>query len=441
MKFILLLVFAYFLSTAKSHSKIFDAKSFTLKNGLQVVVIENNRAPIITSMIWYDVGSMDEEYGKSGVAHFLEHLMFKGTKKYPGGYFSNFISRNGGTQNAFTSFDYTAYFQTISSDKIEKILELEADRMKNLVLTQGQIESERNVILEERNQRIDSDPSSMLDEKLRSTLFLNHTYGRPIIGWKHEIEQLKYEDVFNFYKKFYRPSNAKLILSGNINEEKAKKIAKKYFAKIYDSPKSIKRIDLEDPPSNVSVVVTLNNENIKQRIWKRFYKTSSVLDSIKKAIALDIGLKIVAGGNTSILYEKIVKELKLASMIGGYYQGFTKGEGTIYFYAVPNKGIKIETLQSKISEILTVSIKKGIQKENFDLQKKKYKYDAIYQRDSISQPAQILGEALSIGLSLDEIENWNQYLDEISIQDVNNELKEFLKNNNFVTGILGELNE
>ena len=219
MKFIVILTFFTLLNLSDACSKLFDSQTFTLKNGLQVVVVENNRAPIVTSMIWYNVGSMDEERGKSGIAHFLEHLMFKGTKKYPGSYSSKFISRNGGTENAFTSFDYTAYFQTISSDKIEKILELEADRMKNLVLSKDQIESERNVILEERNQRIDSDPSSILDEKLRRILFLNHTYGIPIIGWKHEIKKLKYEDVFNFYKKFYRPSNAKLILSGDINIE------------------------------------------------------------------------------------------------------------------------------------------------------------------------------------------------------------------------------
>ena len=230
-------------------------------------------------------------------------------------------------------------------------------------------------------------------------------------------------------------------MSGDINIEKAKKIVKKYFGKIYDSSKLIERNILSDPPNNVSVLVRLNDENVKQRIWKRFYKTSSVLNSIKKGIALDLGLKILAGGNTSILYEEIVKKLNLASMVGGYYQGLTKGDGIIYFYAVPNKGVKIKSLELKVDEILNVYIKKGIEKESFEMQKKKYKYDAIYQRDSITEPAQILGEALSVGLSLDEIENWNDYLDEISIDDVNKELNSFLKNKDFVTGILGTNND
>ena len=425
-----------FLIFSNLEAKLFNAKSFTLSNGLQVVVVENKRAPVISSMIWYDVGSADEEYGKSGLAHFLEHLMFKGTKKFPGSTFSNFISKNGGSENAFTSYDYTAYFQTISSDKIEEVLEMEADRMKNLVLTNEQVETERKVILEERNQRIDSRPSSILDQDMRKSLFPNNTYGIPIIGWKHEIKNLTYDDVIKFYNKYYVPDNAKLILSGNIDYDRAKIIARKYFGNIPSEKKKTERKYLRDPEILSNINVILEHEDVKQKVWKRVYKSNSIVQSIKKGIALDFGLEIIAGGKTSFLYKNLVEEKKLFSSVGGYYQGFTKGPATIYFYAIPIKDLSEYQINIEIDTTLQDAIKVGISDEEFDRKKKKYFYNSIYQRDSIAQPAQILGEALSIGLSIDEVLNWDRYIESLTVDDVMNELKVFIKNRDFVTGML-----
>ena len=284
----MLYIFILFLFiSSSSKSKLFEAESFLLKNGLEVVVVENSRAPVVSSMIWYNVGSADEEYGKSGLAHFLEHLMFKGTKKFPGNTFSNFISKNGGSENAFTSYDYTAYFQTIASDKIEKILEMEADRMQNLILTKSQIETERKVILEERNQRIDSRPSSILDQDMRKSLFPNHTYGIPIIGWNHEILNLNYEDLMEFYKNFYTPNNAKLILSGDINVDKAKRITEKYFGKIASS-ETKKRKYLKDPLVLSNISLNLNHPDVKQMVWKRIYKSKSIVESVEQLSLIHI---------------------------------------------------------------------------------------------------------------------------------------------------------
>ena len=425
-----------FLVFSNLEAKLFNAKSFTLSNGLQVVVVENKRAPVISSMIWYDVGSADEEYGKSGLAHFLEHLMFKGTKKFPGSTFSNFISKNGGSENAFTSYDYTAYFQTISSDKIEEVLEMEADRMKNLVLTNDQVETEKKVILEERNQRIDSRPSSILDQDMRKSLFPNHTYGIPIIGWNHEIRNLTYDDVIEFYNKYYVPINAKLILSGNINYDRAKAITKKYFGNISSKKNNLERKYLKDPEIISNINLTLDHQDVKQKVWKRIYKSNSIVQSITKGIALDFGLEIIAGGKTSFLYKKLVEEKKLFSSVGGYYQGFTKGPATIYFYAVPIKDLSEHQIKTEIDTALQDAVKIGIAEEEFERKKKKYFYNSIYQRDSIGQPAQILGEALSIGLSIDEVLNWDRYIENLTIDDVMNELKVFIKNKNFVSGLL-----
>lgn len=432
-------VFIYFLFSVlifnKSFAKTFNAETFELQNGLKVYLIENKRAPIITQMIWYDVGSVDEEFGKSGLAHFVEHLMFKGTKKYRNNFFSNFISKNGGSQNAFTSYDYTAYYQTVPKGIIEKVIELEADRMKNLILSEDEVKTERNVILEERYQRIDSNSSSILDESMQKALFPNTNYGTPIIGWEHEIKSLTYNDVLEFYEKYYDPSNAIVIYSGDIDIKSLKVMTKKYFGKIKGLEK-IERIKLVDPPMKTNIKIKLKDPENKQRVWKRFYKFFSYNDSLEKGIALDIGLKILAGGSTSILYDELVTKKKKFSSVGAYYNGLTKGKGLVYFYAVPNDGVEISEVETLINETIEQALRSEITHERFKIQKRKYFYDSIYLLDSISKPPQILGEALTVGLELDEIEEWNEHLNKISLSDIENELKSFFKNKNFVTGIL-----
>ena len=200
MKLVFLILFL-FLSSKTTGQENFEPDEISLKNGMRVIFIQNKRAPVIAQMIWYNFGSGVEEKGKSGLAHFMEHLMFKGTRKFKDSYFSDYISRIGGSENAFTSYDYTAYYQVYPKAELKKMIQMEADRMTNLTLTKENIEVEKKVILEERFQRIESDPSAKLDESMRSILFPNHYYGRPIIGWKHEIEKLNYNDVLNFYKK------------------------------------------------------------------------------------------------------------------------------------------------------------------------------------------------------------------------------------------------
>lgn len=436
MKLIIFLLI--FFSFTNLKSKLFDAKQFRLKNGLQVIVIENSRAPVVSQMIWYNVGSIDEEFGKSGLAHFLEHLMFKGTKRYPSGYYSKYISKNGGTENAFTSFDYTAYYQIVPSEHLENIVKLEADRMTNLTLTDKQVETEKKVILEERYQRIDSKPSAILDESIRKSLFPNHTYGTPIIGWEHEIKALTIDDVRKFYNDYYNPKNAILIFSGDVSLKKAKEYSEKYFGKIkVKKQRNINRIKLNDPVLRTNIRINYDDENVKQKIWKRSFKTNSYKESIKNGIALDLGLKILTGGSTSILYRELVEKKKLVSSIGGYYQGMSRDKATINFYAIPNENVEISNLEKQIYEIMKKSVEDGITDDRFILEKKKYEHGSIYLRDSIFQPAQIVGEALSIGITLEEIERWDEFLNEVTIDDVKNELKKFINNKNYVTGLLG----
>ena len=435
MKLTSLIFFLLLITTDAIAKKIFDAKFFELKNGLKVIVIENKRAPVVAQMIWYNFGSGVEENGKSGLAHFMEHLMFKGTKKFPDSYYSNFISRIGGSENAFTSYDYTAYYQVFPKYELEKIMQMESDRMINLTLSKENVEIEKKVILEERFQRVESDPSAKLDESMRTVLFPNHYYGRPIIGWKHEIENLSFDDIIEFYKKYYVPNNATLVLSGDVDFERVKKLTKKYFGKRRKGNALIYE-NVVDPNIETSVTVEMKHSTVKQNIWKKFYRVNSYKNSIKDSLALEIGLRILASGSSSVLYENLVNKKKKFSAIGGYYQGLTRGEGSVYFYAIPNEDLVLDNIEIIINKEIDQILNEGISKKRFEIEKKKFVYDSIYERDGVLNPAQAVGEAITIGIKLDDLENLNKELDNVNYIDVIEALKKFRKNKNFVIGEL-----
>ncbi|MEX0759764.1 MAG: pitrilysin family protein, partial [Tistlia sp.] len=213
-------------------AQVFEPTIFELDNGLQVVVVANSRAPVVTQMIWYKVGSADEPRGKSGIAHFLEHLMFKGTDSRAPGEFSDIVARHGGRENAFTSYDYTGYYQTVARDRLALMMELEADRMANLALTDAVVLPEREVILEERRQRIDNTPASQLQEMARGSLWLHHPYGTPIIGWESEMSALDTQDALDFYESWYAPNNAVLIVAGDVDPEAVRALAEEHYGPI-----------------------------------------------------------------------------------------------------------------------------------------------------------------------------------------------------------------
>src|SRR5450756_2132336 len=210
--------------------------SFTLDNGLQVVVIPDHRTPVVTEMIWYKVGSADETPGKSGLAHFLEHLMFKGTARHPAGEFSQTVLRIGGNENAFTSVDYTGYFQRVPREQLARMMEFEADRMTGLILKDENVLPERDVVLEEYNMRVANNPEARLTEQIMAALYLNHPYGRPVIGWYHEIEKLGREDALAFYRRFYAPNNAILVIAGDTDAAEVRPLAEQTFGKVAAQP-------------------------------------------------------------------------------------------------------------------------------------------------------------------------------------------------------------
>ena len=434
MRLVLLIILSLFFSNSFS-DEINSPYSFVLKNGMKVIVIENKRAPVIAQMVWYNFGSGVEETGKSGLAHFMEHLMFKGTRKFPGNYYSNYISKIGGSENAFTSYDYTAYYQVFPKSELKTMMKMEADRMTNLTLTKENVEIEKRVILEERFQRVESDPSSKLDESMRSILFPNHYYGRPIIGWRHEIEGLSYEDVLSFYKENYKPNNAILVLSGDVDLEKAKKLSKKYYGKIRKG-KSKPKLKVIDPDLNTNIFVKMKHSTVKQPIWKKFYRTISYKSDVNSSIALDMGFKMVASGTSSLLYQNLVEEKKIFSVVGGYFQGLTKGEGNVYLYAISKEKKTSHEIDNIIMNEFMEIIKEKLTPKRFEIEKKKYFFDTIYKKDGVLNPAQIYGEALTVGLSLDDIKKWQERVNNVSLNDVKRALEKLYENKNYVIGEL-----
>src|ERR1700756_3354630 len=234
--------------------------SFTLQNGLQVLIIQDHRTPVVTQMIWYKVGSSDETPGKSGLAHFLEHLMFKGTAKHPVGEFSQTVLRIGGNENAFTSVDYTGYFQRVPSEELARMMEFEADRMTGLILKDENVLPERDVVLEEFNMRVANNPEARLTEQIMAALYLNHPYGRPVIGWRQEIEKLDREDALAFYKRFYAPNNAILIIAGDVEANEVRPMVEKSFGPVAPQPAiPPKRICPQEPEPAAPRTVTLSD--------------------------------------------------------------------------------------------------------------------------------------------------------------------------------------
>ena len=425
-----------FLFASNVRGGVFNPETFKLKNGMEVIVVNNPRVPVVTHMVWYKVGSADEGPGETGIAHFLEHLMFKGTKTRKSGEFSKIVARNGGRENAFTSYDYTAYFQTIASDRLETVMELEADRMTNLVITSKDIEPERLVVLEERRSRTDSKPAAILGEHMMASLFINHPYRNPIIGWKHDIKALDIERILAFYKRFYRPNNAILVVVGDIKAAQLKLLAEKYYGAIPAGPPVI-RNRAKEPPHDSARRVIHSDKRIRQPSWRRVYVAPSLLWGEKQySYPLEVLADIVGGGTSSRLYRRLVVEDALAISAGAYYSGDGNGPGRFTFYASPRGGVSLESLEAAIETEISKIIRRGVTQKELVRAKYRMQAAAIYARDSLSGAARSLGSSLAVGISTAEVEAWPERIEGVTLTEVLNAASYTFDKRRSVTGIL-----
>lgn len=410
---------------------------FTLENGLQVLVIPDHRAPVVTQMIWYRVGAADEPPGSSGIAHFLEHLMFKGTDKIPSGQFSKIVAKNGGEDNAFTNHDVTAYFQRVASDRLPLVMQMEADRMENLRLTEDDVKTERDVILEERRSRVDNDPGSILQEQMMAALYANHPYGIPIIGWEHEIAALNREDALSYYRRFYAPNNAVLVIAGDVEPEEVKKLADETYGKLAPNGALNGRHRPQEPTHFAPVKVTLEDPRAGRTTVQRFYLAPSYASAKPgEAEALDLLMRIAATGSVSTIYKRLVIEDKQAANAGGWYSDSGLDSGRLGFYAVAAENVTAEDLDRAIAEVIEELKEKGVTQAELDRARASYIAEFVYTSDSQSRMARHYGWRLATGMSVADVEAWPDRLKQVTVDDIREAARKYLVDKNSVTGYL-----
>jgi zinc protease len=434
--FVLGVIAGLVLFTQTASATVFSPETFMLDNGMQVVVVSNPRVPVVTHMVWYKVGAADEGPGESGVAHFLEHLMFKGTPSYPNGEFSKILARNGGQENAFTSYDYTGYFQTVARDRLELVMGMEADRMTNLVLSSEDIDTERLVVLEERRSRTDNNPSALLREQVNAALFLNHPYRRPIIGWEHEIQQLDQDAIIGFYRRWYAPNNAILIVAGDISAAELQPLAEQYYGTIPVAATPARARPTE-PPHRAERYVTYRDARVRQPSWQQVYLAPSyVTGDTSQAYPLEILADVLGGGATSRLYRSLVIEQKLAISAGAYYDPGNLGPGRFSVYASPQPGVEFATLIAAVEAEVSKVIDQGISEDELSRSVRSMMASAIYARDSLSTAPRVLGAALTSGQTIEDVESWPDRIAQVALADVQKAAGFVFNKNNSVSAKL-----
>ena len=428
------------LAAAVSHPSLARAdraSTFKLDNGMDVVVIPDRRAPVVTHMVWYRIGAADEQPGVSGIAHFLEHLMFKATENMASGEFSKTIARLGGQDNAFTSQDVTAYFQRIARDRLPVVMKMEAERMTKLRLEEKEVLTERDVIKEERRSRTDNSPSATLAEEMNAALYQSHPYGIPIIGWMHEIAQLSREDALAFYRTHYAPNNAILVVAGDVTHEEVLRLAQSTYGVIPHNPAVKAHRRPLEPPPKAARRVELIDARAGEPVFQRYYNAPSYVSATgREAEALDLLLKVVASGSTSKLYRELVVEQKLASSAGGYYSGHGKEYGKIALYAVPARGTSIDQLEAAIDDVIAAVVANGITEAELERAKRVYIADYIYESDNQSTLARRYGFGLVVGRTIDQIEKWPEEIRKVTLEDVKAAAAKYLDARASVTGHL-----
>jgi zinc protease len=433
----LLLVAALAGATASAAYAGAEVSHFTLSNGLEIVVVPDHRAPVVTHMIWYKVGAADETPGKSGLAHFLEHLMFKGTEKNPGEAFSRQVAEIGGQENAFTASDYTGFFQRVPRNHLKEMMALEADRITGLVLTDDVVRPELNVVLEEQNMRVANNPAARLGEQMDAALYLNHPYGRPVIGWRPEIEQLNREDALAFYRRFYSPNNAVVVVAGDVTAEEVKADAEATYGKIADRAEANPRHRPMEPQQEAPRTVTLSDLRVEQPSMSRDYLVPSE-NSAKpgESEALEVLANVLGSGENCRLYRGLVVEQGLALNAGANYSGTAVDYAKFAVFGAPRPGVSLPQLEAAIDGILAEVIAHGVSTDELDRAKTRLIAEAVYAEDNQATLARWYGSALAIGQTVEDVRAWPDRIRAVTAEAVQNAARTWLDRRRSVTGYL-----
>jgi len=409
---------------------------FVLQNGLQVVVVPDRRAPVVTEMLWFKVGAVDDPPGISGLAHFFEHMMFRGTRTLPGDGFPQTIARNGGDDNAFTTQDYTVFHEQIAKDKLRLAMHLEADRMVNLDLSDSAVGTERDVVLAERRMRVDNDPEALTEEQAEAALYLSHPYGRPVIGWPDEIRHIGRVEADDFYRRHYAPNNAILIVAGDVTVDDVRAAAEAEYGPLASHELSV-RTDYAQPSRLGETRLVIARKDAKVPMFLRLYRVQSYAEAAPgRAEALEVLAKLLGGDATSALYRRLVVERKLATDVGAYYNGYTRDAGEFGFTAHPRPGVSLETLERAIDEVVAPYLRRAPSKAELARAKVQLVAGVTFRRDSQFEMASAYGRELAIGLTVFDVQQWPQRIQAVTREDVRKAAAASLVKNESVTATL-----
>lgn len=425
---------AFVAPASAADNKVADYK---LSNGLELVVIPDHRAPVVTHMIWYKVGAADEVAGHSGLAHFLEHLMFKGTAKHPAGEFSKVVARMGGQENAFTTSDYTGYFQRVPSADLATVMAFEADRMTGLQLTDEVVLPEREVILEEQNQRVGNNPRARLSEQIAAALYLNSPYGRPVIGWRHEMEQLTRDDAIGFYRRFYGPNDAVVVIAGDVAPEAALKLAEDTYGKVAPRASIPPRIRPQEPKPVAARTLTLADPRVEMPVLQRDYLVPSFHTAKPgQSEALEVLAHVLGAGSNSRLYRALVVDQKIAVAAGAWYESSALDDSRFGVFGSPKDGVTLPQLETAIDGVIAEVATKGITAEELDRTRTRLIADAVYAHDSQASMARWYGSALTTGATVDDVTHWPDRIRKVTAEQVQDAARQWLDKRRSVTGYL-----
>lgn len=414
-------------------------KSYVLSNGMKVLVIENNRAPVMVSQVWYKVGASYEHDGITGVSHVLEHMMFKGTEKYPAGKFSEIIAANGGEENAFTGQDYTAYFQKIANDRLELCLEMEADRMRNLIFEEEEFVKEIEVVKEERRLRTDDKPTALTYERFNAVAYTNSPYRRPIIGWMEDLDTLTVADAKEWYQTWYAPNNATLVVAGDVKAEEVFRLAKKYFGHLAISEVPELKPRREAKQYGTQRLIVEVPAKVPYLIMGYKVPVLSTAQEPWEVYALEVLAGVLDGGNSARLSNNLVRGQQIANSASAGYSMSARHETLFVLSAVPNDKVAIDVLEFALREEVN-TIKMHLPDEaELDRVKAQVVAAQVYQQDSIFYQAMEVGMLDTIGLPWQVKDEYVDKILAVTAEQVQQVANKYLRDNRLTVAVLEPL--
>ncbi len=410
---------------------------FQLENGLHAVLINDTTIPAVAHGMLYHVGSMDDPQGQSGLSHFLEHLMFKETEYLKEGEYSALLSYQGADDNAFTSKDLTFYYQMVTKDRLPLIMALEATRMRGLVLSEDVVAREREVVVEERLMRVGNNPFGLLQEQMNAALFVNHPYGRPVIGWQHEIEGYDQAQVQAHYDHFYRPDNATLIVVGDLTKDELYALAQQHYGWIAKPDAPLTRTAWHEPATLARIDLSMASERVNQREWQRRYRTQNMHEIPPlQAAAVAVLAQILGDDESGLLMQELVVKRGIASEASAWADLLTRGPAQLLMAVTPKENASIEAINRAVDGLILSLDDAEKLAPLLAPAKQALRAELLYSQDGLRAQAFALARIIGAGQDASLLEQWPEMLAKVTLEDVQQAVQNVLHTESYVTGVI-----